>query len=241
VNLNKSQLANIVLWAAYSLALAASLTHVAWAFGTLEFPGQQWNGWLAAIAVDAGLAALAYGIQQRRRIRRPVWTLWLGVGLFATISAYANLLHALTVEAAGAAVTLSTFGQVDALALSKAIILSATLPLLVVYLGEIVSSDDAEASRVAEAEAKRQQRQRQRSVQVGVQDTVLDGVNERRRIEKADALDALLEYLAKQPDANLAEAGRAIGRSKSTVGNYVSELETAGRLRKNGNGWEVVR
>jgi hypothetical protein len=38
----------------------------------------------------------------------------------------------------------------------------------------------------------------------------------------------------------LAAAGQAIGRSKSTVGNYVSELAAAGRLKKNGHGWEVV-
>ncbi len=62
----KQSIANIVLWLAYGLALAASLNHVAWAFGTLEFAGHAWTGWLAALAVDAGLAALAYAIQQRR-------------------------------------------------------------------------------------------------------------------------------------------------------------------------------
>lgn len=253
MNLNKSQMANIVLWAAYGLALAASLTHVAWAFGTLEFEGQEWNGWLAALAVDAGLAALAYAIQQRRRAKRPIWTLWLGVILFASISAFANVLHALTVQT-GLDVTTSTFGQVDVLALAKAIILSATLPLLVVYLGEVVSSDDAEASRLAETNQKRIERREQRRVQPTVQVEQpqpsntgrlagLDGVASRvaKQQDKVDALDALLDFLAEQPDASLAAAGNAIGRSKSTVGNYVSELEGAGRLLKNGNGWEVVK
>lgn len=259
--MNKAQLANIVLWAAYALALAASLNHVAWAFGTLEFPGQEWNGWLAALAVDAGLAALAYAIQQRRRAKRPIWTLWLGVVLFASISAFANVLHALTVQT-GLDVTTETFGRMDALALAKAIILSATLPLLVVYLGEVVSSDDAEASRLAESEQKRRDRRAQRRVQPTGQmeesqpsntsntpvldgqeashTSNLDGVNGSRQQDKVAALDALLDFLAEQPDASLAAAGQAIGRSKSTVGNYVSELEAAGRLKKNGNGWEGV-
>jgi hypothetical protein len=248
--LTKSQLANIVLWAAYALALMASLNHVAWAFGTLEFAGQAWNGWLAALAVDAGLAALAYAIQQRRRAKRSVWTLWLGVVLFASISAFANVLHALTVQT-GLEVTTATFGQVDVLALAKAIILSATLPLLVVYLGEVVSSDDAEASNLAEVEQKRRERREQRHAQTPVQielaqpsDTaknpVLDGINAAKQQSKAAALETLLDFLAEQPDASLAAAGQAIGRSKSTVGNYVSELAAAGRLKKNGHGWEVV-
>ncbi len=243
---NKTQIANIVLWTAYILALAASLTHVAWAFGTLEFPGQQWNGWLAAIAVDAGLAALAYGIQQRRRTKRPERMLWVGVIVFASISAFANLLHALTVQTGGT-VVLSSFGQVDPLLLVQAVVLSATLPLLVVYLGEVVSSDDAEASKAAEAEAKREAREQKRIVQFdaisdqkSANEIVLDGVNEQKKLDKVQAMDALETYLVANPDTSLAEAGQEIGRSKSTVGNYVTELETAGRLTKNGNGWEVV-
>jgi hypothetical protein len=151
------------------------------------------------------------------------------VVLFASISAFANVLHALTVQT-GLEVTTATFGQVDVLALAKAIILSATLPLLVVYLGEVVSSDDAEASNLAEVEQKRRERREQRHAQAPVQielaqpsDTaknpVLDGINAAKQQSKAAALETLLDFLAEQPDASLAAAGQAIGRSKSTVGN----------------------
>jgi hypothetical protein len=68
----------------------------------------------------------------------------------------------------------------------------------------------------------------------------MDGLNAVRLANKAAAMDALLAYLADHPRASLAEAGQVIGRSKTTVGNYVNELNTAGRLRRNGNGWEVV-
>lgn len=265
MNLNKFTKQNIthaVLWLAYGLALAASLKHVAWAFGTLEFEGQQWNGWLAALAVDAGLAALAYAIQQRRRAKRPVWTLWLGISLFAGISAFANLLHAMAVQVNGQLVTVATFSQVDALALAKAIVLSATLPLLVVYLGEIVSSDDAVAIAEAEQEAKRIERQTKRStvqpkqlpvqveqtpVQVGqpepsnVDDQNSNGQSKTvQPSSKAEAVDALLKHLDKHPHDSLEQAGKVIGRSKSTVGNYVKELKKAGQLiEQNGSGWKV--
>jgi len=255
-NLTKQNITHAVLWLAYGLALAASLKHVAWAFGTLEFEGEQWNGWLAALAVDFGLAALAYAIQQRRRAKRPVWTLWLGISLFAGISAFANLLHAMTVQVGGQLVTVATFGQVDALALAKAIVLSATLPLLVVYLGEIVSSDDAVAIAEAEQQAKRIERQTKRStvqpkqlpVQVETPQPPNEVTNQNGNTQpktvqpstKAEAVDTLLKYLDKHPTASLSEASGIVGRSKSTVGNYIKELETSGKLSKqNGSGWTV--
>jgi len=135
----KPRIANAALWLAYLLALLASISHVAWAFGTLEQPGHEWAGWIAAVAVDAGLAALAYAVQQRKRTGRPTRGLWAGVVVFAGISAYANLLHALSRSSD----------------IAKAVALSATLPLLVVYLGEVVSSDDAAQAERMEAERKR--------------------------------------------------------------------------------------
>lgn len=67
----------------------------------------------------------------------------------------------------------------------------------------------------------------------------LDLANAVRVANKTEAQDALLAYLAEYPDASLAEAGAAIGRSKSTIGVYVRELSESGQLHKNGHGWEV--
>jgi len=57
---------------------------------------------------------------------------------------------------------------------------------------------------------------------------------------KAAVLDVLLSYLDSEPKASLAQAGREIKRSKSTVANYTGELIDTGRLVKNGQGWEVI-
>jgi DNA-binding IclR family transcriptional regulator len=60
-------------------------------------------------------------------------------------------------------------------------------------------------------------------------------------MSKRDArIDALLTFLASNPGAGPTEAGRAIGVSRQTVYTYANELEAAGRLRKNGSGWEAV-
>jgi hypothetical protein len=160
----KNKLIGWVLWLAFILAMVSSLQHIAWTFGTVERVGQEWLGWIPAIAVDAGLAALAYTIQQRRKAKRPVAVLWAGVGIFAIISALANLYHALSVEVGGFT-TLAAIGTIDALLIAKAVFLSATLPALVVYLSEIISGDDAAAARTSEqaaakAEAKAEREQR---------------------------------------------------------------------------------
>jgi hypothetical protein len=65
-------------------------------------------------------------------------------------------------------------------------------------------------------------------------------LNAVRFAKKEQAMAALLDYLATNPDASLSEAGQAIGRSKTQVGNYVDELTAAGKLRRNGHGWEVT-
>jgi DNA-binding transcriptional ArsR family regulator len=67
----------------------------------------------------------------------------------------------------------------------------------------------------------------------------LDKANAKRLSKKEQAMQRLLAYVAEHPDATLAEIGEAIGRSRSTVGNYVSELRDAGALHKNGQGWET--
>lgn len=148
----KNRLINTTLWLAYLLALAASLGHVAATFNRFERPDAQYGGWLAAVAVDLGLAALAYAIQQRKRARRSVRSLWAGVMIFAAISGYANVLHALSVSPA------TPFA---------AIAFSATLPGLVVLLGEIVSSDDAAQADAIEREQRRLERLSEREATQG--------------------------------------------------------------------------
>jgi hypothetical protein len=66
-------------------------------------------------------------------------------------------------------------------------------------------------------------------------------LNAARQVKKEQAMTALLNYLSSNPYASLAEAGQAIGRSKTQVSNYVDELTTTGKLQRNGDGWEVSR
>lgn len=174
---DKSKVINGALWLALALAMAASIQHLAWTFGTVERPDHEWLGWIPAVAVDAGLAALAYTIQQRKRVNKPTGLLWLGVVSFAIISALANLYHALAVEGVELANLYIVYG--------KAFALSATLPAMYIFLGEIVSGDDAnlaaDIQRKADREAAKAEREANRE-DMKTKAALLQAENEQKRL-----------------------------------------------------------
>ncbi len=61
-----------------------------------------------------------------------------------------------------------------------------------------------------------------------------------RRKKLDTRLDTLLTFYLDNPDAGPTEASAALDVSRQTIYSYQDALEQAGRLRKNGNGWEVM-
>lgn len=73
-----------------------------------------------------------------------------------------------------------------------------------------------------------------------VQHDVLNGLNAKKQAEKLANLDKVLDYLSNNPQASLNDIGEYVGKGKGTAKNYTDELMQAGRLVKNGHGWEVT-
>lgn len=96
---------------------------------------------------------------------------------------------------------------------------------------ERMELEQKHAEKLARIEAKR-------AVEAS-KSSKLDVMNAARQAEKERALNAVLTFVATNPNASLNEIGRAVGKTKSTAGNYVNELIDIGRLVKNGHGWEV--
>jgi len=146
---NKTPVHRWLLWAALTCALLASWSHVVSAFGRLEHGGPPawvarvgpWASVLAAVALDLGLIALAWGIGQRRRLGRPAGDLWLAVGVFAGLSAFANAGHAFAVVMKGRAVTWAAITALDGWTLATVVGLAAALPLLALWLARVVELD----------------------------------------------------------------------------------------------------
>ncbi len=223
-------LVQIGVWIALVLALAGSLRHVAWAFSTLEH-GDMAAGYVQAVAVDVGLMVLALGIQQRRRQRRGTVLLWLGVGMFSLISVYANLLfglvHATSVEA-------------GMLASWRPVVLSAVLPVLVLYLSEVAGSDVNYTIQERERDERREAR---RVSTIESPDAFPMPIAQARAIRakqqeqsKEAVLAAMLDIWRTDPAVRVVDVARQVGRSRTAVYAYLAELEKAGRVsRDNGN------
>ncbi len=253
--------AQTLLWLALVLALVGSLRHVAWGFSTLE-QGDMLAGYIQAIAVDLGLFALAMGIQNRKRQARGTRWLWAGVLLFSAVSTYANLLHGLAFQT-----DLGLQGW-QWLVSIRPVVLSGVLPLLVVYLSEVAGDDVNHLARLAEREARKEARQAQAAfestclaAEQTAPNTCPDG---RSRVQstsvvdddalalartvkaeqdaqaKAERVGKLLTLCASTPDIGVTELAEQLGVSRTAVYGYVKELTQAGRLTKNGKGWEVL-
>lgn len=119
-------------WPALLLALAGSVSNLAWSFASVQ-AGNLTLGYIQAGAVDLGLIALAVGIAARRKAGRPTGWLWGGIGFFGLISTYGNLLHGYAHAQAVAAPL--------ALAVARPVVLAAVLPALVLILSEVVGHD----------------------------------------------------------------------------------------------------
>jgi len=134
-----------LLWLALILALGGSLKHLASVFASVD--SNTFLGWVQAVAIDAGVFALAYQIRIRRKERHSTKRLWLGVFAFTGISVYGNLAYGLQ------ALNNSLPGWISA---TKPVVLAATLPLLVLFLAELLGDDREHAKELAQpAQQKR--------------------------------------------------------------------------------------
>lgn len=98
-----------------------------------------------------------------------------------------------------------------------------------------------------ERKAKRRSRRQANDAQLSVltsnngkNDANLDAL-QAARLSKRDArIDALTEFYLDNPNAGPTQAGNAIGVSRQTVYTYLNDLESTGRIRRNGRGVEVL-
>jgi DNA-binding CsgD family transcriptional regulator len=222
---------NTLLYLALVLALLSSLGHVAYAFSTVN--GSNWaEAYISAIAIDLGLLALAAGINKRKSERRGTWSLWGGVLLFSLISVYANWLAGIIhVTPIGVNVT----GLAQWLVSLRPILLSSVLPLLVIYLSEIVSGNYQNEL----SEAHKQAKKVTRAGSFGQ----MNGANELPGEPNSDILAMANDTRKAQIDQRREQVLNLLGSGKSHT-DMASELKVSpatikrdiAALSSNGNG-----
>jgi hypothetical protein len=106
-----------------------------------------------------------------------------------------------------------------------------------------VERQERKAKRQARRTQKRQPAVKDdgdRVSDLGDSERKLDAANNARARTKAAILDTVVDILADTPGIGVTALSRQVGRSRTSVYGYLDELESAGRLRKNGQGWEVL-
>lgn len=77
------------------------------------------------------------------------------------------------------------------------------------------------------------------NAQGSAQINAIDAINATRQARRDALLDALLDAYSSNPELGATEAARLLGVHRNTIYNYTDELMGAGRLSRNGHGWEV--
>lgn len=213
----------ILLWLALLLALAGSLKHLAAIFAAVD--GHWLMGWLQAIAIDAGVFALAFSIRVHKAQGRTARPIWVGLALFSAISIYGNLAYGL----------LATTGQLPTwMIVTKPYLLAASLPVLVLFLSELLS-DNRLAGRTqseqSEQKANDPATPEQTTHDQGEQ-TANDPTQAERELapraneandqgEQANSYQStIFALLDRQPDLGPTEIAAQTGASKSTAAKW---------------------
>jgi hypothetical protein len=189
-----------LLWLSLMLALAGSLRHLAAMFGSID--QNNFYGYLSAIAVDAGLFSLSYSIRQRKAQNRKITILWIGIILFSAISIYGNLAYGILATNQTLPPWMNT---------SRPYILAASLPVLVLYLAELVSDNH-----------------HQKPIEKPATPHPLYVINQKRRKQKNTKLGQLAAAIIANPDANNTQLAQSLNISRGTVRNYKAEITTNG-------------
>lgn len=116
------------------LALVASVHNVALAFVDTKAVDHPMIGWLAAVAVEVGVAFVGLAIAARARDGDRNVRLYGAVLLFVAISMFANYDSAFSALIGGGAVTIAALRAADPWLLTKAGLLGAALPVMVLAI-----------------------------------------------------------------------------------------------------------
>lgn len=211
-------------------------------------------GYVAAFGIEAAVVSLSLRIGELRRSRQSTGFFFFVLIAVVVVSAVANIAEGFT-AVQGEALTLATVRSLDPVQAFIGLAATGLVSLIVLALAEILGTDVETAVKQADKERKRQPATRRSgtgaavpAVGVQIENTVESPSIERARaakaekdaVNRAEAMEMLLTFVAEHPDASLSRIGQHIDRSKTTVSNYVRELEETGQLRRNGEGWQLM-
>lgn len=211
-------------------------------------------GYVAAFGIEAAVVSLSLRIGELRRSKQSTGFFLFVLIAVVVVSAVANIAEGFT-AVQGEQLTRESIQQLDPVQAFIGLSATGLVSLIVLALAEILGTDVETAVKQAERERKRQPVRVSDKEATVVQPEAANPIKtadsnsieraraakaEKDAVSKTEAMNILLRFVDDNPDASLSVIGQHIDRSKTTVSNYVRELEQDGRLSRNGEGWQVL-
>lgn len=227
----KDSIIRLLLWLLMLLSLIASMRHVAWLFSTLELGGQL-AGWISAAGFDLSIFLLTLiahkykeGTPQRRFIRA-------GIYANAMLSAWANVMHGIEHQ--------QQLARVDGLMwYVMPFIFSLALPMMVVFLAEVLSREEDHQARAFERREAKAARLSQTFSQAHGQ-TNGQTSPEPRQISRQDKVEQVRQILKGGPARNRQIVTKT-GFGRASVSEYLAELLETGQIFRQGHYYHLAK
>ncbi|MFZ1401351.1 MAG: DUF2637 domain-containing protein [Candidatus Promineifilaceae bacterium] len=222
--------------------------------------------WLYPAIIDGAIIVFSLNVLRANLTRERTVYPWVLVSVFTLLSVVLNIIHAqqellaqflaaippialflsfelLLAQLKETAVRLETQNSLDEI-VRKIREKESELDKIVQERSETIEKLEGEIGRLTE-----QKDQLKIGIQVhsngsgGSKPSESDTIGQARRqrtTKKQEAIHRLLEIIQTKPNATLSELAIEIGRSKSTVGGYLSELQVAALIEQGEFGWQIV-
>ncbi len=212
-------------------------------------------GYIAAFGIEAAIVSLSLRIGDLRKSQQSATFFYFVLVSTVIISAIANIAEGFYTMH-GEHLTLSTVRQLDLVQAVIGVTATGLISLIVLALSEIVGTDVTQTVKQAEKERNKKVSLTtvdSENITPDVTDSAVfettpeqaekarQAKQQQDSVTRAQRLDSIVTTLSVNPLMDVTDLASQVGVSRQTVYRDLDELQQAGRLHKNGNGWEVTR
>lgn len=219
--------------------LVYTLAHTGALLSQYVTPG--FIGYVAALGIEISIVSLSLRIGDLRKSQQAAGFFFFVLVSVVIVSAIANVsegFYTMYQEQ----LTLQSVRQLDLVQSLIGVSATGLISLIVLALSEIVGTDVTQTVKQVEKERKGKVSS---TVVSDTSGNPLETARQAKTLQdaetKAERLNRIVTQLGVNPQASVTELATVVSASRQTVYRDLDELQQAGKLHKNGSGWEVAK
>lgn len=230
---------------ASAISLISLLAYTFWHTGGLlaSYVAPGWIGYIAAIGIELSVVSLSLRIGELKRSGLSAKWFYSVLVAVVIVSAAANMSegHRTFTDSP---LTWYTIQQLDIVQGFIGLVATALISLIVFSLSEIIGDDVNGTIKVMEKRMAHERKEQSITEQNGAFPYPVEQARtakaEQDELSKEQRLDVIVDALANEPDIARTELANLAGVKRTTLYNYLNELEETGRIERNGSGLRVT-